>query len=48
MNIFNIIAGICSILGLVVSLFVASKVQKISESNNNNSGKLNQGDGVQK
>lgn len=48
MNIFNIIAGICSILGLVVSLFVASKVQKISESNNHNSGKLNQGDGVQK
>lgn len=36
MEIFNIISGICSIIGLSVSLFVASKAWDISESNNNN------------
>ena len=45
MIIFNIISGICSILGLVAALFVASKVTKISASNNNNSGIISQGDG---
>ena len=34
MEIFNIIAGVCSILGLIVSLFVASKVIKINETIN--------------
>ena len=48
MEIFNLITGICSILGLFVSLFVASKVYIISNSNNNNSGKIHQGDGSQK
>lgn len=45
MEAFNVFAGICSIVGLFVSLFVASKVQKISHSNNNNSGNIQQGDG---
>lgn len=45
---FNIFAGICSIAGLIVSLVVASKVTKISRSNNNNRGNIHQGDGDQK
>lgn len=39
MELFNIICGVCSILGLLVSLFTASKVLNISQtlnSNNNN------------
>lgn len=48
MDIFNIIASVCSIIGLFVSLFVASKVTKLSNSNNNNSGKIQQGEGNQK
>lgn len=48
MEIFNLIASVCSIIGLFVSLFVASKVQKLSNSNNNNSGNIQQGDGKQK
>ena len=28
MEIFNVISGVCSIVGLIVSLFVASKVSK--------------------
>lgn len=47
MVIFNIISGACSIIGLFVSLFVASKVLKLSNSNNNNSGEIQQGDGIQ-
>lgn len=31
MDIFNIICGVCSIMGLVVSLFTASKVVKITQ-----------------
>lgn len=31
MDIFNIICGVCSIAGLLVSLFTASKVTKIIE-----------------
>ena len=31
MNMFNIICGVCSVLGLLVSLFTASKVVKISQ-----------------
>lgn len=32
MEIFNVISGVCSILGLFVSLIVANKVIKISSS----------------
>lgn len=31
MEIFNIVCGICSIMGLLVSLFTAGKVAKISK-----------------
>lgn len=34
MEIFNVICGVCSIVGLVVSLFTASKVVKISQNIN--------------
>lgn len=34
MDIFNIICGICSVLGLLVSLFTASRVVKISQTIN--------------
>ena len=47
MDIFNIISSVCSIIGLFVSLFVATKVLKLSDSNNNNSGEIQQGDGKQ-
>lgn len=47
MDIFNLIAGICSILGFIISIFVANKVIKISNSNNNNSGAILQGNGTQ-
>lgn len=47
MDIFNLFASGCSIIGLFVSLFVASKVNKLSRSNNNNSGELQSGDGTQ-
>ena len=30
MDVFNIISGVCSIAGLLVSLFTASKVIKVS------------------
>ena len=43
----NLIASVCSIIGLLVSLFVASKVNKLSKSNNDNSGVLQSGDGIQ-
>lgn len=48
MEIFNVIAGICSIASLVISIFVASRVVKISNSNNDNTGEILTGDGVQK
>lgn len=38
MDIFNVICGVCSIVGLAVSLFTASKVIKISQ--NINSGNM--------
>ena len=38
MEIFTIISGTCSILSLIVALFIANKVNKI---NINNSGKKN-------
>ena len=47
MDIFNLIAGTCSILGCIISIFVANKVTKISNSNNNNSGAILQGNGTQ-
>lgn len=34
MDIFNIICGVCSIVGLLVSLFTAGKVIKISQNLN--------------
>lgn len=34
MQIFNIVSGICSIVGLLVSLFTASQVIKISNTYN--------------
>jgi len=34
MNIFNIVSGVCSIISLCVSLFVANKVTKIYKNNN--------------
>lgn len=34
MDIFNIICGVCSVLGLLVSLFTASRVVKISQTIN--------------
>lgn len=34
MDIFNIVCGVCSILGLLVSIFTASKVVKISNTFN--------------
>lgn len=43
-ELFNIIAGVCSIIGLLVSLFTASKVIKInSEVINKNTGNTFQG-----
>ncbi|EOT24165.1 hypothetical protein C805_02377 [Eubacterium sp. 14-2] len=32
MDIFNIICGVCSVAGLLISVFTASKVVKISKS----------------
>lgn len=34
MEVFNIICGVCSIVGLLVSIFTASKVLKISQTIN--------------
>lgn len=34
MDLFNIICGVCSIVGLAVSLFTAGKVVKVSQSIN--------------
>lgn len=31
MDLFNIICGVCSVIGLLVSIFTASKVMKISQ-----------------
>lgn len=42
-DVFNLVSGISSILGLIISIFVASKVIKIANSNNNNSGVILQG-----
>lgn len=44
MEIFNLFAGVCSIMGLFVSLFVASKVTKIT----NEKGETLLGSGTQK
>lgn len=50
MQIFNIISGICSIVGLLVSLFTAGKVIKISKTyhygnTDDHSKVINKGDG---
>lgn len=50
MDLFNVISGVCSIVGLLVSLFTASKVIKISKTincgNTNDSSKvINKGKG---
>ena len=34
MDLFNIVCGVCSVLGLLVSLFTASRVIKISQNIN--------------
>lgn len=47
-DIYNLIASTCSIIGLIVTLVVASKVIKLTNSNNHNSGQIQQGDGDQK
>lgn len=45
---FILITGVCSIAGLLVSLFVAGKVIKIQDSNNiKNQKQLNIGNGKQ-
>ena len=41
---FNVIAGISSIISLLISIFVASKVVKLSNSNNNNAGVIQTGE----
>lgn len=41
MEIFNVIVGVCSILSFVVTLFVARKVSKITNINQNVSGHQN-------
>lgn len=46
-DIINIISEICSILGFIVSLFIASKLIKNSNSNNENEGEIFQGEGRQ-
>lgn len=48
MEIFNCIAGFCSIVGLLVSIFVASKIIRISNSNNNNREVIQSGEGEKK
>ncbi len=50
MDIFNVICGVCSIVGLLVSLFTAGKVVKISQNINvgnrdDHSKVVNQGKG---
>lgn len=47
LDIFNFIASTCSIISLIVSLVIASKVTKLTKSNNHNSGQIQQGDGEQ-
>lgn len=34
MDVFNIVCGVCSVLGMLVSLFTAGKVLKISQTIN--------------
>ncbi|GEM_PF-3821445 len=46
-DIINIISEICSILGFIISLFIASKLIKNSNSNNENEGEIFQGEGTQ-
>ena len=50
MEIFNIVCGVCSIAGLLVSLFTANKVTKISktyncDNKNDHSKVINRGNG---
>ncbi len=47
LDVFNFIASTCSIIGLIVTLIVASKVIKLTKSNNHNNGQIHQGDGDQ-
>lgn len=48
MEIIGLAADICTVLGLFVTIFVASKVMKMTKSNNNNHGQIFQGKGEQK
>lgn len=50
MDLFNIICGVCSIAGLLVSIFTASKVVKITQTINSDNAEdhskvVNQGKG---
>lgn len=50
MEIFNIVCGVCSIVGMLVSLFTAGKVTKISktyncDNKNDHSKVINRGSG---
>lgn len=47
-DIFSIISGTASIIGLIISIVIASKVTIISKSNNQIDGQIQQGDGNQK
>lgn len=44
---FNIVAGSASIIGLIISIVIASKVTRLTNSNNQNNGQIQQGDGKQ-
>ena len=41
MDIFNLIAGICSILGFLISILVANKVYKITQNIKNSNNMIN-------
>ena len=43
MDMFNIICGVCSVLGLLVSIFTANRVVKISKTTVKISGTTNNG-----
>lgn len=45
MEILTVVSEICSIIGVLISLIVASKVVKMSKSFNHNSGEIQNGDG---
>jgi len=44
-DIITVVSEICSVLGFIISLFIASKLIRNSRSNNNNHGEIFQGEG---